>query len=311
MSSEIPPTIPARAFRQCARCQQPTPAQLPQCVHCGARSLQAVAGVQETQRDERFIRSFFARATPITQAILLFNIFIYVLMAAAAGHHFFRHLLVPADRLTLLAFGAKTNELLHRGEYFRLVTPIFIHIGILHLVMNSYALWTTGPIVERLYGSARFLLIYLLAGIGGVAGSYLGHRTGVSQSIPSAGASGAIFGMFGVLAVFGWKYRAELPQAFRRAFGAGVLPVIAINLLFGFSIPYIDNSAHIGGLVTGAVLALLVPYIRPGSERVSKSGLLILAICLAMIVWSFARAWQTSVRYLPQRVQSVSSQPAT
>lgn len=306
MIPEHPPTNPASAFRPCARCQQMTPAQLPQCVHCGARELHASAGAVEAQRDERFVRSFLSRATPATQAILIFNLCIYVLMAAAGGAQFLRRLFVPADTLTLLAFGAKTNALLHAGEYFRLITPIFIHIGILHLVMNSYALWTTGPIVERLYGSARFLLIYLLAGMGGVIGSYLGHRTGANQSIPSAGASGAIFGLFGVLAVFGWKYRAELPQVFRRAFGAGVMPVIVINLLFGFSVPYIDNSAHIGGLITGALLALIVPYIRPGLERISKSGLLILFICLAMILWSFARAWQTSVRYMPRRIPSVT-----
>src|SRR5262249_62026124 len=110
------------------------------------------------------------------------------------------------DTDTLIAFGAKTNGLLQSGEWFRLITPIFIHAGLLHLLLNSYALWVVGTQVEKLYGSARFLLIYLLAGVGGVAGSYFGpiiiHK---SFDSPSVGASGARFGLFCVRAVVGFR----------------------------------------------------------------------------------------------------------
>src|SRR5687767_15948295 len=100
------------------------------------------------------------------------------------------------DSQTLIAFGAKTNALLQSGEWFRLITPIFIHAGLLHLLLNSYALWMVGVQVEKLYGSARFLLIYLLSGIGGVAGSYFGQAFMSRQGdAPSVGASGAIFGL--------------------------------------------------------------------------------------------------------------------
>jgi hypothetical protein len=153
-----------------------------------------------------------------------------------------------------------------------------------------------GTQVEKLYGSARFLAIYLLSGVGGVAGSYYGQIFMNKLDVPSVGASGAIFGLFGVLAVFGFRYRREMPPAIRRAMTAGVLPVIVVNLFIGFSIPFIDNSAHIGGLLTGAALTLIIPYVAPGEERVTKTGLLIIALCLAVIGYCFAQAYQANRR---------------
>jgi membrane associated rhomboid family serine protease len=278
-----------RPFRLCEQCGRPTPVNLAQCVNCGAISIQSVVAEEQERVERRYARALFTRATPVTYALLAANVFVSVLMIIVSGG--------PENSQTLIAFGAKTNRLLQSGEWFRLVTPIFIHAGLLHLLLNSYALWVVGIQVEKLYGSARFLLIYLLSGVGGVAGSYLGqallHKT---VDAPSVGASGAIFGLFGVLAVFGFRYRRETPPAIRRALTAGVLPVIVINLFIGFSIPFIDNSAHIGGLLTGAVLALVVPYIAPGRERVSKIGLTIIAVCAAIIVYCFAQAYRVNQR---------------
>ena len=275
----------ARPFRLCERCGRPTPVSLPQCVNCGAISIQSVVAEEQERVERRYARALFSRATPVTYALLAANVGVFLLMAIVSGG--------SEDTDTLIAFGAKTNRLLQSGEWFRLITPIFIHAGLLHLLLNSYALWVVGTQVEKLYGSARFLLIYLLSGVGGVAGSYFGQI--ILQKPfdpPSVGASGAIFGLFGVLAVFGFRYRRELPPAIRRAMTAGVLPVIAVNLIIGFSIRFIDNSAHIGGLLTGAALTLIVPYIAPGREGVSKAGLLIIALCLAVIVYCFAQAFQ-------------------
>src|SRR4051812_49971100 len=116
------------------------------------------------------------------------------------------------NEATLIGFGAKVNSSIDRGEYWRLVTPIFIHIGFLHIAFNSYALWIVGPQVEKLYGGSRFVILYVLTGIAGVAGSYFYHP--LSQS---AGASGAIFGLFGVLLVFGIRYQKNIPPYFKRA----------------------------------------------------------------------------------------------
>ena len=274
-----------RPFRLCEQCGRPTPVNLAQCVNCGAISIQSVVAEEQDRVEKRYARALFSRATPVTYALLAANVAMFILMALVSG--------VTANSSTLIAFGAKTNALLQSGEWFRLITPIFIHAGPLHLLLNSYALWMVGIQVEKLYGSARFLLIYLLSGVGGVAGSYIGQA--ILPRIfdpPSVGASGAIFGLFGVLAVFGFRYRSELPPSIRRAVTAGVLPVIVINLFIGLSIPFIDNSAHVGGLLTGAALALIIPDIAPGRERVSKTGVAIIAVCVGVIIYCFALAFQ-------------------
>jgi membrane associated rhomboid family serine protease len=276
-----------RPFRLCEQCGRPTPVNLAQCVNCGAISIQSVVAEEQERVERRYARALFSRATPVTYALLVANVFVSVLMMIVYGG--------TEDSQSLIAFGAKTNALLQSGEWFRLVTPIFIHAGLLHLLLNSYALWVVGIQVEKLYGSARFLLIYLLSGVGGVAGSYLGQAfLSKPADAPSVGASGAIFGLFGVLAVFGFRYRHEMPPAIRRAMTAGVLPVIVINLFIGFSIPFIDNSAHIGGLLTGAALTLVIPYIAPGRERVSKLGLAIIAVCVVVVIYCFAQAYRAN-----------------
>ncbi len=268
--------------------------------------MHAAAFDHQERTERRFLNALFSRATPVTYAILIFNLAIYLVMALVAGGNFFQTLVYMNDLGTLVAFGAKTNALLQSGEWFRLVTPIFIHGGLLHLASNSYAIWSVGPLVEKLYGSARYLLIFLLSGIGGVIGSYLGGMARPSW-IPGVGASGAIFGLFGVLVVFGYKYRSELPPNFLRSIKSGILPVIVINLFIGFSIPYIDNAAHIGGLISGALLALIIPYIyiAPGRARVSITGLAILAGCVLVIVVSFILAYQNRSPHLAKRSQVV------
>jgi rhomboid protease GluP len=138
-----------------------------------------------------------------------------------------------------------------------------------------------GPQVERLYGRARFVILYVLTGVGGVVGSYLYH-----PEYKSAGASGAIFGLFGVLLVFGIRYRQSIPPEFKRAVGTGVLPIIVINLIIGFTIPAIDNSAHIGGLIAGALLAALVPFEKP-REETSPGFKFLQTTLLALIAVSF------------------------
>ncbi|HKX26297.1 MAG TPA: rhomboid family intramembrane serine protease [Blastocatellia bacterium] len=292
MNSENPDPIDPRSFRKCEQCGQPTPSQQPACVNCGAVSVQALVEEQQAKEERRFLHALFSRATPVTYAILIINLAVYLLMTVVSGGNFMETLISMNDMRTVVAFGAKTNELLQQGEWFRLVTPIFIHGGLIHLASNSYAIWNIGPLVEKLYGSSRYLLIYLLSGIGGVAGSYLGSLT-KPGSTPSVGASGAIFGLFGLLFVFGYRYRDELPENFRRRMSSGILPVIAINLFIGFTIPVIDNSAHIGGLITGAILTFVIPYLAPGRARNSPAGLVILSACLMVITYSFIRAYQT------------------
>lgn len=157
----------------------------------------------------------------------------------------------------LLRFGALAPTQVRAGEYWRLVTPIFLHIGWLHLLFNGYALLQLGALCETLLGWERYLLVFLLSGIGGTVASALLNGRAVS-----AGASGAVFGLGGFLLVVGLVKHARLPELARRSLVQGMLPFIGYNLLFGLINPRIDNMGHLGGLVTGALLGLII---RPGA----------------------------------------------
>ena len=172
----------------------------------------------------RFLRAVISRPATFTFVFLVANCFVYFLMWLSGG----------AQDQVLLAYGAKRNDLIQAGEWWRFVAPIFLHVhlpgmGPLHLIANMYGLFMLGPYVEKLYGSARFVVFWIVTGVAGVAASYLTvcPPAGRCQQLahgalgqfllkpfdtPSAGASGALFGLVGVLFVFGLKYRHELPE---------------------------------------------------------------------------------------------------
>lgn len=151
----------------------------------------------------------------------------------------------------LLDFGAMFGPLIADGEYWRLFTAMFLHIGILHLAFNSVGLISFGPQVERLYGRARFLTIYILAGLSGTVTSYLLNSIGIG-----AGSSGAIFGVVGSLAAFLMVQRRLFGHMSQRSL-LGIALLVGLNLLYGFVTPGIDNWAHFGGLAAGFVLGVV------------------------------------------------------
>lgn len=171
---------------------------------------------------------------------------------------------------TLIQFGAKFNPLILEGEWWRFLTPMFLHIGFAHLIMNTLALFYIGISVERIYGRMRFLFIYLTAGFGGTLASFL-----FSPNL-SAGASGAIFGCFGALLYFGMIY----PRLFLRTMGVNVFVVLAINLVFGFTVPGIDNAGHLGGLV-GGFLATGIVHFPKKKKVILQSAFLLGTIALS------------------------------
>jgi len=254
-----------------------------------------------------YARAVLSRPYIFTIVFLVANLFVFMLMWEVAGMK--TSILwsaFPED--VLLAFGAKTNYLIrYEHQYWRFVTPAFIHVNLIHLLVNMYALWIVGPWVEKLYGSAKFVVFWVATGIAGVLASYLtvvpGSNPGWIGSFlikpgdaPSAGASGAVFGLIGVLFVFGLKYRRELPEGFKRAFGTGMLPVILLNIGIGFAASgVIDNAAHMGGLLSGAAFAAVVSYKRPGAPagvtiawRVLQiAALALVAICFFMVARKF------------------------
>lgn len=253
----------------------------------------------------RFARAVLSRPYIFTIVFLVANIFVFFLTSQAGANE---------SAAVLIRYGAKVNALIDgQHEWWRFVTPIFLHGNIAHLLMNMYGLWVIGPYVERLYGSAKFVFFWVATGIAGVVASYLSVQPGIHSSNPvgkfifkaqdtiSVGASGALFGLIGVLFVFGIKFRRELPEGFKRAFGTGMLPTILLNIAIGFIIPVIDNAAHIGGLVAGALLALVVGYKRPGERAgVAVFWHILQFAALALVVVSFVMVAQNFNKAYPE-----------
>lgn len=152
---------------------------------------------------------------------------------------------------------AKINHLILRGELWRLITPVFLHANIFHLLSNLYALYVLGRGLESFYGRGRFLLLFFLSAFGGNALSFM------FSANPSVGASTAIFGLLVAEIIFVWQNRAYLNNSRDILINLGV--VLAINLGIGIGRTNIDLWGHLGGLVAGLIFAIMAgPKIVPG-----------------------------------------------
>jgi membrane associated rhomboid family serine protease len=164
------------------------------------------------------------------------------------------------------------------GEWWRLVTAAFLHGSILHVAFNMYVLFALGPTLERILGHVRYLTLYLLAALGGGVASYVFSdiRT------VSVGASGAIFGLMGALVVAGRRLRYDITQ---------VLILLGINVVIGFVSPGVDWRAHLGGLVTGAVVAAIMVFPEKRHRTaIQASGLVAVVLVLAALaMWRTAQ----------------------
>jgi membrane associated rhomboid family serine protease/cytochrome c-type biogenesis protein CcmH/NrfG len=178
-----------------------------------------------------------------TYVLIALNLLVFALMTLAGG---------STKPEVLLDFGASYGPYFRQGEYWRLVMPMFLHIGLLHLLINMYALYLLGRILEHVYGYGRFALLYVGSGM---FSSYLSMAVGPHVA---AGASGAIFGIAGAMLVAGFLHRASIPRRLRRVFGSGILLMVVANLAFGAIVPGIDNWGHVGGLFGGMVLGGLI-----------------------------------------------------
>ncbi len=183
--------------------------------------------------------------TPLTHGILLVNVLVFLAMLSQGAGFWHTSTVVP------LAWGANFGPATQDGQWWRLFTALFIHFGLLHLGMNMWALRDVGRLVERLAGPWRFAALYVGSG---VMGNLLSLVVQGNKAV-SGGASGAIFGLYGALLVLLWSERRRVdPGEFRWLFGlASIFIVLMLGL--GWVIPGIDNAAHGGGLVAGALLA--------------------------------------------------------
>jgi membrane associated rhomboid family serine protease len=303
----------------CRSCGAIVGAGEPQCGVCGAPTTsQSVSTTNQPQPDRetiRFARAVLGRPYKFTIAFLVANLFVFLLMWESSGMSS-TVLWTQFPEHVLVAYGAKLNYLINAPNYqwWRFIAPMFIHINLIHLLVNMYSLMMVGPFVEKLYGSAKFTVFWVVTGIFGLVASYLTVRPQLatnafarfifkSDDLPSAGASGALFGLVGVLFVFGIKFRRELPEGFKRAFGTGMLPIIFLNLFIGFiGRGFIDNAAHLGGLLSGAALALAVDYRRPGARpTITHIWRVLQLLALSTVVLGFYKV----ARYFNRPVASV------
>ena len=211
-------------------------------------------------------------------------------LGAAHLAAFFKGQATQVNGLDLATYtGMKaTPQILHKGQWWRLISSMFIHLDVTHLAFNAYGLYQIGPLIERFFGKSRWVIVYVLSGVvGSLASLYW-------SDVPSAGASGAIYGVVGALLVFGYKYRAILPERVSHAFTRGLAPWVVFGIGIGIvGVLPMDNAAHLGGLATGALLALVMPsrlHAAPtGARRHAVRALAVMlsvGTCVALALWA-------------------------
>ncbi len=215
-----------------------------------------------------------ARA-PVTMTLLAANILIFAAMLIQGASLWHTSTAIP------LAWGANFGPATQDGQWWRLLSAMFLHFGLLHLALNMWALWDVGRLLEQVFGRWRFLLLYLSCG---VIGNLLSLVIQGNQAV-SGGASGAIFGLYGALVLFLWRERAQVERGeFRWMFGAATV-FIVFALVMGQVVPGIDNSAHIGGLLCGALLGVALS--RPWTWN-SPRNRKVRVVCLGLVALAVA-----------------------
>jgi len=212
----------------------------------------------------------------VTQTLVIINVLVYLIMVLAGVN--------PIDPSVedLISWGGNLDVLFSEGEYWRLLTSCFLHLGIVHLLMNMYALLFVGSYLERIIGHRRFLFAYIITGLISSLVSTWWH-----SNIVSVGASGAIFGMFGVFLILLLSQRI-VKEDTRKDMLTSIVIFIGYNLLYGVK-GEVDNAAHIGGLLSGIVVGFLymVTMLKDPSRKTSllESGvpIALLAVMFSLV----------------------------
>lgn len=223
---------------------------------------------KKNEKRNKIAEKIFSYKQPIvTYIIMAICIILFILMELSGG---------STNSQTLLKYGANLDVLVKNGEYYRLFTCIFLHIGIMHLLCNMYSLYIIGREVENLFGKIKYIIIFILSGIfGSIMSLAFTHNT------ISAGASGAIFGLLGALLYFGMHYRTYLGETIKRS----IIPIIVVNLIIGFFAEGIDLAAHIGGLVGGVLVAMMVGVPDKSKTKDIINGTILTIIYLIFILY--------------------------
>lgn len=190
-----------------------------------------------------------------TESIILLNVAVFLLMSATHGWK-----LGGFDSTTLLRWGAENGRTLYQGQWWRLLSAMFLHMNIVHLALNMFVAYQVGKTVERLYGSLDFVALYLFSGVAGFFISLLIH-----PELTVVGASGAIFGLYGGLFIFLLEEEKDFASDVRQYLRSGAAGFCIYNLFYGLRAPNVDVSAHVGGLLGGLCMGLLL--VRPMDAR--------------------------------------------
>ncbi|MEW2430060.1 rhomboid family intramembrane serine protease [Micromonospora sp. NPDC047644] len=298
--SESPPTTPVcyrhpgrETYVRCTRCDRPI---CPDCMREASVGHQCPECVDEGRRSVRPARTAFGGGTAgrhgyVTKALIAVNVlFLLASIAsarggdAAVGGSGFGGLMGGSTPLT--EWGAVLGRAylsdytlggIAEGQWYRLVTAMFLHYGVLHLLLNMWALWVLGRSLEANLGRVRFAALYLIAGLGGNVAAYLFS----SPRAATVGASTAVFGLFAALIIIERRLGRDISR---------IIPILVINLVFTLAVPGISIPGHLGGLVVGALMALVLAYAPRGRRTLVQvtGAALILLILLALVLFRTA-----------------------
>lgn len=221
-------------------------------IYCGENAkgiLNIVNYVLDKEKTKK--KNFDFKNHKITYSLIFINVLAYIIEMILSRNIF------DIDIYTLLFMGAKFNPLIEEGEVYRLITSCFLHGGVIHLFFNMSSLKIIGEQVEIVYGRIKYIIIYFISGLGGGIFSFIFNKNSLS-----VGASGAIFGLLGAMLLFGLLNREKIGKNYVK----NIAETIGINIILGFTISVIDNSAHIGGLLFGIITSFIVFKIK-GSNK--------------------------------------------
>lgn len=256
-------------------------------------SLVSFEEIVEKKKKETEIE-FKSKEPIITYILVALNLLIFALMGLYSWDSGIDY------NTLLLELGGKENAHILQGEYWRFIAPIFLHVNIVHVALNCYTLYLIGMLVEKIFGKVKFIAIYFAAGILGNIFSF------AFSSNPGAGASGAIFGLFGAILFI----CVEKPALFKSGLGYNIVGVICINLFYGFTKSGIDNFAHLGGLIGGFIFAVIFNESKKRLWYFNRYAYFVLAVIImsSTVLWGFKNPQNKIMRLVTQLDQDTKAQ---
>jgi rhomboid protease GluP len=263
----------------CPACSQLVGATQTRCHQCGTSLTFSLAAAGKS------LGGLLPAESPVTTVMVGLNMLIFaVCLVATLQRTQHLSLLARIDGQVLFNLGARETLELTQGEWWRLMTAIFLHGDLLHIGMNMMALMSLGPQIESVYGSARALFLYVTTGVMGFVASTMWDLAPPLRWGASVGASGALMGLIGLQLALA----SRRGGAYTREVRAGLIRWIVIIFAFGFLVGGIDNVAHFGGLASGYALGRIFDDREPQNSDERKRAYLLGAVALLAVVGSFA-----------------------